>query len=356
MIRSAGSCCARPASDTDRAAIAGVIGNTRTALAATTSSRKDWQSVPGSSLPFLVEHGDFPKGDVAARESGLALCRLDRLPGLGCQALGRQRVEDQCAGIKKDHPVLSSGPRSATSRRRFGTLPVAPVVEPWPLTWGRAAVVPLHPQLSRGGEQAPPGSNPIWGACALVRAPRPQEDIRLRQARPAIFCRPSAPFTRIFGWRFRPSSVRERKSAMVFSALLLAVASYTEACAQTATAAFRAVDYEEVPAYPADLCAYLAGLIDANNKALASGFLHMKAAPGHNLSLVLNNAEIPIPGGKIVASIRSGLDGGCHIGSISQDGDSSRFFVSSSRNRLQERASTNERHRVHLPSWQHVSG
>jgi hypothetical protein len=45
----------------------------------------------------------------------------------------------------------------------------------------------------------------------------------------------------------------------------------------------------------------------------------MKAAPGHNLSLVLDNAEIPIPGGKIVASMRSGLDGGCHIGSISQD-------------------------------------
>ena len=162
-------------------------------------------------------------------------------------------------------------------------------------------------------------SNPIWGACALVRTPRPEEDFRLPQPRPPIICRPYAPFARIFGWRYRPLSVRERKSAMVLSALLLAVASYTEACAQTATAAFRAVDYEDPQPTQPIFAHTWPGLIDTNNKALSSGFLHMKAAPGHNLSLVLNNAEIPIPGGIIVASIRSGLEGGCHIGSISQD-------------------------------------
>ena len=89
---------------------------------------------------------------------------------------------------------------------------------------------------------------------------------------------------------------------MVLSALLLAVASYTEACAQTATAAFRAVDYEDPQPTQPIFAHTWPGLIDANNKALASGFLHMKAVPGHNLSLVLNNAEIPIPGGKIVAT------------------------------------------------------
>ncbi len=80
----------------------------------------------------------------------------------------------------------------------------------------------------------------IWGACALVRAPGPRDDIRPPKARLPIFCRPYAPFTRIFGWRFGQSSVRERKPAMFLSALLLAVASHTEACAQTTTAAFRA--------------------------------------------------------------------------------------------------------------------
>ena len=199
-------------------------------------------------------------------------------------------------------------------------------------------------------------SNPIWGACALVRAPRPQEDIRLPQARPPIFCRPYAPFTRIFGWRFRPSSVRERKSAMVLSALLLAVASYTEACAQTATAAFRAVDYEDPQPTQPIFAHTWPGLIDANNKALASGFLHMKAAPGHNLSLVLNNAEIPIPGGKIVASIRSGLDGGCHIGSISQD-ETPRAFSCPARVTVYRNGQARTKDiGLHLPSWQHVSG
>ena len=162
-------------------------------------------------------------------------------------------------------------------------------------------------------------SNPIRSACALVQAPRPQKDIRLPQARPRIFWRPFAGFARIFGWRFRASSVRERKFTMVLSALVVAVASCTEACAQTATATFRAVDYEDPQPNQSIFAHTWPGLIEANNKALACGFLHMKAAPGHNLSLVLNNAEIPIPGGKIVASIRSGLDGGCHIGSISQD-------------------------------------
>ena len=94
---------------------------------------------------------------------------------------------------------------------------------------------------------------------------------------------------------------------MVLSALLLAVASYTEACAQTATAAFRAVDYEDPQPTQPIFAHTWPGLIDANNKAHASGFLHMKAAPGHNLSLVLNNAEIPIPAERSSLQLEVGL-------------------------------------------------
>lgn len=61
------------------------------------------------------------------------------------------------------------------------------------------------------------------------------------------------------------------------------------------------------------------GLIAANNDAHAKGFLHNGPAPGKNSSLVLNNAVLTIPGGRIVASINSGLYSGCHTGSLSQD-------------------------------------
>ena len=67
------------------------------------------------------------------------------------------------------------------------------------------------------------------------------------------------------------------------------------------------------------------GLIAANNEAHAKGFLHNKPAPGTNSSLVLNNAVLTIPGGKIVASINSGLYSGCHLGSLSQDTDAHAF-------------------------------
>ena len=67
------------------------------------------------------------------------------------------------------------------------------------------------------------------------------------------------------------------------------------------------------------------GLIAANNEAHAKGFLHNGPSPGKNSSLVLNNAELTIPGGRIVASIDSGLYSGCHTGSLSQSSEAHAF-------------------------------
>jgi hypothetical protein len=61
------------------------------------------------------------------------------------------------------------------------------------------------------------------------------------------------------------------------------------------------------------------GLIAANNEAHAKGFLHNGPPPGKNSSLVLNNAVLTIPGGRVVTSINSGLYSSCHTGSLSQD-------------------------------------
>jgi hypothetical protein len=89
--------------------------------------------------------------------------------------------------------------------------------------------------------------------------------------------------------------------------------------AETLTATFQQEQYANPRADEPIFAVTWPGLIAANNEAHAKGFLHNGPAPGKNSSLVLNNAVLTIPGGRIVASINSGLYSGCHTGSLSQD-------------------------------------
>jgi hypothetical protein len=89
--------------------------------------------------------------------------------------------------------------------------------------------------------------------------------------------------------------------------------------AEGLTAKFRQEDYANPQPSQPIFAETWPGLIAANNEAHAKGFLHNGPSPGKNSSLVLNNAVLTIPGGRIVASINSGLYSGCHTGSLSQD-------------------------------------
>ena len=93
------------------------------------------------------------------------------------------------------------------------------------------------------------------------------------------------------------------------------------------------------------------GLIAANNEAHAKGFLHNGPAPGKNSSLVLNNAVLAIPGGRIVASINSGLYSGCHTGSLSQNSANSCVLLSCAGDDLQGRAGPDDRRGISMPRW-----
>jgi hypothetical protein len=99
---------------------------------------------------------------------------------------------------------------------------------------------------------------------------------------------------------------------------ILAVTPLSLAVAQNATATFRTHLYENPQPSESIFAQTWPDLIDANNKALAT-FLHMKPAPGKNLDLYLDNAELPIAGGKIVASIDTSSFDACHTGPLSQD-------------------------------------
>ena len=114
------------------------------------------------------------------------------------------------------------------------------------------------------------------------------------------------------------------KGARTLLVTLLLVASPC-AAASAQTAIFHQQEYANPQPDQPIFAQTWPGLIAANNEAHAKGFLHNKPAPGTNSSLVLNNAELTIPGGKIVASINSGLYSGCHLGSLSQDTDSHAF-------------------------------
>jgi hypothetical protein len=99
----------------------------------------------------------------------------------------------------------------------------------------------------------------------------------------------------------------------------LAVMAAESGQAEELTATFRQEQYANPEPNQPIFAVTWPGLIVANNEAHAKGFLHNGPAPGKNSSLVLNNAVLTIPGGKIVASINSGLYSGCHTGSLSQD-------------------------------------
>jgi hypothetical protein len=99
----------------------------------------------------------------------------------------------------------------------------------------------------------------------------------------------------------------------------LAVLAAGSGRAETLTAKFRQEQYANPRADEPIFAVTWPGLIAANNEAHAKGFLHNGPAPGRNSSLVLDNAVLTIPGGRIVASINSGLYSGCHTGSLSQD-------------------------------------
>ena len=124
----------------------------------------------------------------------------------------------------------------------------------------------------------------------------------------------------------RPLVSNPMKGARTLLTTLLLVATpCSAASAQTATAIFHQQEYANPQPDQPIFAQTWPGLIAANNEAHAKGFLHNKPAPGTNSSLVLNNAVLTIPGGKIVASINSGLYSGCHLGSLSQDTDAHAF-------------------------------
>jgi hypothetical protein len=97
------------------------------------------------------------------------------------------------------------------------------------------------------------------------------------------------------------------------------------AMAAEASATFHQQEYDNPQSTLAIFADTWPGLIEANNQAEAHGFMPLKRAPGVNAPLILNNAELPIPGGKVVASINSGMHSGCHVGSLSQDTASKAF-------------------------------
>jgi hypothetical protein len=99
----------------------------------------------------------------------------------------------------------------------------------------------------------------------------------------------------------------------------LAAAAAGSGRAEALTAKFRQEQYANPQPDQPIFAVTWPGLIAANNEAHAKGFLHNGPAPGKNSSLVLDNAVLTIPGGRIVASISSGLYSGCHTGSLSQD-------------------------------------
>ena len=101
----------------------------------------------------------------------------------------------------------------------------------------------------------------------------------------------------------RPFVSNPMKGARTLLTTLLLVATpCSAASAQTATAIFQQQEYANPQPDQPIFAQTWPGLIAANNEAHAKGFLHNKPAPGTNSSLVLNNAVLTIPGGKIVAS------------------------------------------------------
>jgi hypothetical protein len=111
---------------------------------------------------------------------------------------------------------------------------------------------------------------------------------------------------------------------MVVGAGVLGV-SGSMASAQAVEAIFRQQEYDNPQPGQPIFAETWRGLIQANNEADAHGFLPLKLPPGANAPIILNNAELAIPGGKIVASINSGMYSGCHTGSLSQDTASRAF-------------------------------
>jgi hypothetical protein len=98
----------------------------------------------------------------------------------------------------------------------------------------------------------------------------------------------------------------------------LAIMAAESGRAETLTATFQQEQYANPRPDQPIFAVTWPGLIIANNEAHAKGFLHNGPTPGKNSSLVLDNAVLMIPGGRIVASINSGLYSGCHTGSLSQ--------------------------------------
>ena len=129
--------------------------------------------------------------------------------------------------------------------------------------------------------------------------------------------------------------------------LLLVATPCSAASAQTATAVFHQQEYANPQPDQPIFAQTWPGLIVANNEAHAKGFLHNKPAPGTNSSLVLNNAELTIPGGKIVASINSGLYSGWSLGKSLSGYRCPRVLLSGASHGLRQRASSY--HRRGLP-------
>jgi hypothetical protein len=103
------------------------------------------------------------------------------------------------------------------------------------------------------------------------------------------------------------------------ASIALALSAAESGRAEGLTAKFRQEEYANPEPSQPIFAVTWPGLIVANNEAHAKGFLHNGPAPGKNSSLVLDNAVLTIPGGRIVASINSGLYSGCHTGSLSED-------------------------------------
>jgi hypothetical protein len=121
----------------------------------------------------------------------------------------------------------------------------------------------------------------------------------------------------------RSTVLRRSLDALAGLCAVMMTAEFGHAEALTAT--FAQEQYENPQPNQQIFAVTWPGLIAANNEAHAKGFLHNGPTPGKNSSLVLNNAVLPIPGGRIVASIVSGLYSGCHTGSLSQDNASHAF-------------------------------
>ena len=135
---------------------------------------------------------------------------------------------------------------------------------------------------------------------------------------------------------------------------LLVATPCSVASAQTATAVFHQQEYANPQPDQPIFAQTWPGLIAANNEAHAKGFLHNKPAPGTNSSLVLNNAVLTIPGGKIVASINSGVYSvysGCHLGKSLSGYRCPRVLLSCASHGLRQRASSYHRRGLPLSRW-----